>query len=190
MVSMWSLFGTFLKVGTIGFGGPYALLSLIEREVVERRAWLSREGFAESIVAGSLTPGPPSFTASAFIGYRLRGFAGALAAAIAIVLPSFGLVMLLTYLYAASRGLTITDEITHTTGAAATGILLATVIRITRPVSRHRLDVAIAAVAFILLVKMNVHPVIILVAGGVAGGLFFRRHDAAGPEVPDREGAR
>ena len=106
---------SFLKIGALGFGGPFSLLAIMEKEVVERRRWLAPEEFAQSVAMGTITPGPIFFAAAVFVGYRLRGLAGAVTCGACTLLPSFVLVVVMAALYvqaeqnawivAASRGL-------------------------------------------------------------------------------------
>lgn len=77
MVSLAQLGLTFLKIGALGFGGPFSLLAIMEKELVERQRWLTPEDFSQSVAIGTLTPGPIFFAAAIFVSYHLRGVRGA-----------------------------------------------------------------------------------------------------------------
>ena len=93
------MFLSYLRIGATGFGGPMALISLLQQEFVERRKAVSSEEFAEGVAIGGILPGPIAIDAAVYIGYRLRGWLGALSAAAGLVLPPFVLMLVLTPLY-------------------------------------------------------------------------------------------
>jgi chromate transporter len=97
--SMADLFLIFLRIGSVAFGGFMALVSVIETEVVERRKLLRHEDMLDGISLANLLPGPLAVNVVAYVGYRLRGGRGALAAATGVLLPSFLLLLVLTELY-------------------------------------------------------------------------------------------
>lgn len=83
------LFITFLKIGAFTFGGGYAMIPLIEREVAEKKQWITSEEILEVTAIAESTPGPIAVNAATFIGYRVAGFWGAFLATFGVVLPSF-----------------------------------------------------------------------------------------------------
>ena len=84
-----ALFWTMLKIGLFTFGGGYAMIALIESELVSKRKWLERNEFLDLIAIAESTPGPIAINAATYIGYRRLGFWGALVATVAICIPSF-----------------------------------------------------------------------------------------------------
>ncbi len=97
--SIWFLFWTFLKIGSVAFGGFMALISVVESIIVQRHKLLQHKEMLDGISLANLLPGPMAVNVVAFVGYRLRGPVGALAAATAVILPSFILLLVLSYLY-------------------------------------------------------------------------------------------
>lgn len=97
--SLWFLFRTFLKIGSIAFGGFTALISVVENIIVQKRKLLQTEDMLDGISLAMLLPGPVAVNVVAFVGYRLRGGLGALAAATGVILPSFFLLVGLSYFY-------------------------------------------------------------------------------------------
>ena len=89
MKMLWRLFAVFFKIGLFTFGGGYAMISLIENECVDKRAWITHEDMVNVTVIAESTPGPIAVNAAAFVGYRQKGFWGALVATLGVVLPSF-----------------------------------------------------------------------------------------------------
>ncbi|MDL2292701.1 chromate transporter [Acholeplasma sp. OttesenSCG-928-E16] len=92
-----ALFLTFLKIGAFTFGGGYAMISIMEREVVEKRKWVTKEDISEMLIISESTPGVLSINAATFIGYRIGKFKGALLATLGAILPSLILISIIAY---------------------------------------------------------------------------------------------
>lgn len=90
------LFLTFAKIGLFTFGGGYAMISLIERSCVEKKRWISHDEMMDITVIAESTPGPIAINCATYVGYKQRGLAGAAAATIGIVLPSFCIIFLIS----------------------------------------------------------------------------------------------
>lgn len=97
--SLWFIFWTFLKIGSVAFGGFMSLISFIEATIVKRYKLISHEEMLDAISLANLLPGPQAVNVVAFVGFRLRGAMGALVATTSIILPSFFLVLALSYFY-------------------------------------------------------------------------------------------
>ena len=96
-----SLFLTFLKIGLFTFGGGYAMIPLIQRETVDHKKWISDKDILDIVAIAESTPGPIAINAATFIGYRVGGFWGAMAATVGVVLPSFAIIAVISYVLAA-----------------------------------------------------------------------------------------
>ncbi len=94
---LWSLFLTFFKIGGFTFGGGYAMIPLIQKEAVERKGWITDDDILEIIAIAESTPGPIAINAATFVGYRTCGFFGAACATLGVVLPSFVVILLVSY---------------------------------------------------------------------------------------------
>lgn len=90
-----NLFTTFFKIGLFTFGGGYAMIPLIERDVVDNHKWLTKDEFIEMLAVVQSLPGPISVNSALFIGYRVKGFSGALMAVLGIIIPSFVIILLI-----------------------------------------------------------------------------------------------
>ena len=92
------LFLTFAKIGLFTFGGGYAMISLIENSCVERKRWISHDEMMDITVIAESTPGPIAINCATYVGYKQKGLAGAVAATVGIVLPSFCIILLISSL--------------------------------------------------------------------------------------------
>ncbi len=90
------LFLTFAKIGLFTFGGGYAMIALIERSCVEGKRWISHDEMMEIAVIAESTPGPIAINCATYVGYKQKGLAGAVAATVGIVLPSFCIIFLIS----------------------------------------------------------------------------------------------
>ena len=97
------LFLSYLKIGFFGFGGGYAMLSLIQNEIVEQRGWLTATQFADIVAVSQITPGPIAINSATYIGYTVAGIAGSVIATFAVCLPSLTLMLLLTRFFLRHR---------------------------------------------------------------------------------------
>lgn len=102
---IFELFISFFQIGLLSFGGGYAALPLIQREIVERQAWLSITEFVDIVTISQMTPGPIGINAATFVGTKVAGLMGAVMATLGFVSPSLIIIMALIYLYQKYRSL-------------------------------------------------------------------------------------
>lgn len=94
---LWKLFATFFKIGAFTFGGGYAMIPLIQKEAVENNGWVSDDDILEIIAIAESTPGPIAINSATFVGYRTCGVLGAMCATFGVVLPSFVVILAISY---------------------------------------------------------------------------------------------
>jgi chromate transporter len=172
--SVKNILKVFLKIGTFAFGGVYSMLAFFERELVQKRKWLSHEDFAESVVMGQLTPGAPVINTGIFIGYRLKRLKGALATVAGQVLPSFVLVLVLSYLYVRYKEIALLKAVLKGVGAAVVGLITSVVCSMSRKLLTEYKGILIAIVAFLCLAIFKLNPIGLIVTAGLAGLLMSR----------------
>ncbi|MBR5222079.1 MAG: chromate transporter [Clostridia bacterium] len=94
---IWQLFLTFMKIGGFTFGGGYAMIPLIQKETVEVKKWITDDDILEIIAIAESTPGPIAINSATFVGYRTAGVLGSMAATLGVVLPSFVIITLISF---------------------------------------------------------------------------------------------
>ncbi len=99
MKKMIKLFLTMLKIGLFTFGGGYAMLALLENEFVAKKKWVDGEEFLDMVAIAESTPGPIAINAATYIGYRLAGFGGSLAATVGVCIPSFVIIFVISLFF-------------------------------------------------------------------------------------------
>lgn len=171
MTVYWQLFYAYTKIGIFGFGGGYAMLSLIQHEVVDKYHWLTLAEFTDVIAISQMTPGPVGINSATYIGYNVTGNVwGAVLATFAVSLPSFILVLLISVFFARFRQ-------NRYVSAAFTGLRPVTVGLIAAAAlvlmnSDNFIDyksMLIFAAAFLLSWKFRLHPILMICLAGAAG---------------------
>ena len=98
--TLWQVFLSFFKIGAFTFGGGYAMIPLIQNEAVENRHWVTDEDILEIIAIAESTPGPIAINSATFVGYKAAGVLGSMCATLGVVLPSFVIILLLSFVLA------------------------------------------------------------------------------------------
>lgn len=172
------LFLSFLQIGLFSFGGGYAALPLIQGQVVTQHGWLSQTEFTDLITISQMTPGPIAINSATFVGIRLAGFGGALAATLGCILPSCILVTGLAWIYLRYRKMTMLQGILDTLRPAVVAMIAAAgvTIMITAfwgsagiiKLAGTKVDsIIIFIAALFLLKKKNWNPILVMVLCGV-----------------------
>ena len=146
--SLWDMVKYMTKLGTIGFGGPVALVGYMHRDLVEQRRWISEGDYKEGLTLAQLMPGPLAAQLAIYLGYVHYGITGATLAGVAFVLPSFLMVVALGAAYVAYGGLTWMQAVFYGVGAAVIGIIALSAYKLTtKSIGKDKLLWAIYLVA-------------------------------------------
>lgn len=156
----------FVPIGVMTFGGGLAMIPGIEHMVVVEQRWLDPKAFADAIALGQITPGPVAICAT-FIGYRVAGVLGAVVATLAMFVPATALALAAGHSVERFRSSPIIEGILRTLAPAVIGMLAAATFSLGRAAVGHGVDIAVAIVAFALLLVRPLSPLWILVGGGV-----------------------
>ena len=167
MERLSTLFVSFFKIGAFTFGGGYAMIPLIEREVIERRRWVAQEEFLDLLTLAQSVPGPMSLNTAVFVGYRLRGMRGALATLLGSILPSFLIMLLIALFFTDVRQNPIVDAAFKGMRPAVVALIVGPVISLAR--GMHRALYVVVAAAALVIWGLGWSPIFVLVAGAAAG---------------------
>lgn len=140
------LFTTFFKIGLFSFGGGFAMIPLIQREVIERHKWIDEKDFLDMLVLAQSTPGPIAVNTSVFVGYKVAGAVGAIMATLGTVLPSFMVILLLALFFAEVRENRYVDAAFRAMRPAVVALIVAPLIGLVKGMKWYLMGVA-AAVA-------------------------------------------
>jgi len=168
------IFLTFLKIGPMTFGGGYAMIPLIEREVVERRKWISTRDIADIFAVAESIPGAIAINSATFIGYRLAGTRGAIVAMIGVLLPTFCIVVLLSLFFLRVQDHPKVEAAFVSIRATIVALITYAAYKIGRTAVVDKSTVALIAITFIVMVYLHIHPVLLIIGGAAVGiGLVF-----------------
>lgn len=170
MRELWGIFWTFLKIGAFTFGGGYAMIPLIQHEVINSRRWLSKGEFLDLLTLAQAAPGPIALNTAVFVGYRQRGYAGALAAVAGVVVPSFTILLLVAMFFADVRDNRWVDAAFRGMRPAVVALIVAPIVGLTRGMNAWRM--AIAAAVALLVWYFGMSPVWFLAAAALVGLLL------------------
>lgn len=166
------LFLTFCKIGAFTFGGGYAMIPLIKKEIVDVNKYLNEEDFIDAFSVTQTAPGAIAINMSVFIGYTLQGIPGAIACVFGTVLPSFLIILIIaTFLYS-YRSFTFVEWIFAGIRPAVLGLLVAAGFGIGRTVLTTFKAIAIFLISSIFLLILNVDPVIVLILATILSYAF------------------
>jgi chromate transporter len=171
----WQLFVSYLKIGLFGFGGGYAMLSLIQHEVVEKRQWLSAAEFTDIGAISQMTPGPIGINSATYIGYTVTGGVwGAIIATIAVCLPSFIIVLLIAGSYRKFRSNTYISDAFKGLRPVVVGLIAAAALLL---MNRENFidykSLILFGLAFLSTMFLKVHPILLIVIAGLAGLILY-----------------
>jgi len=174
-----SLFLSFLKIGAFTFGGGYAMISLLENEFVSRKKWMDKEEFLDMLGVAESTPGPIAVNTATFIGYKVAGVLGALLATLAVCLPAFTIIFLISLFFDKFLSL-------RYVGYAFRGIQVAVVyligsagIKVVKGLRRNLFSAILAGVVFAVFITLSLFSVnfstifYILIAGMLGLTLYL-----------------
>ncbi|MGI5835448.1 MAG: chromate transporter [Chloroflexota bacterium] len=174
-VGLLEMAGVLLKVGSTGFGGAMPMLALLQTEYVQKRRWVSQEEFDEAVVVGQIMPGPIAVDAITHMGYRLRGWPGAIVSWVSFILPSFLLMLALTLLYVQYGGIPQVSGVLKGLGAAVVAVILSAAWRMGKPHLKDIRSAILMAAALLALLLLQVNVVLLVIMAGLAGLALFRK---------------
>lgn len=158
---LWQLFGVFAKIGAFTIGGGYAMISLIQNEIV-RRNWLSEDDFSELITLAQTAPGLLAVNISIFTGFRLRGVKGSIVATLASILPSFLIILAIAMAFSGFQDNPIVIRVFKGIRPVVVALILVPMINMVRKSDDTWWKWVLSAVVLALVGFLGVSPIYIL----------------------------
>ncbi len=174
------LFLSFLQIGLFSIGGGYAAIPLIQSQAVELHGWLTAEQFMDLATIAEMTPGPIAINSATFVGLKIAGLPGAIAATFGCILPSLIIVSLLAHVYRKYRELPMLQSVLASLRPAVVALIFAAGLNMLLQVifggrnlialdHLHWTNLILFAAAFIALRKFKLNPILVMVLCGVSG---------------------
>ena len=179
------LFWTFLKIGAFTFGGGYAMVALLEREFVEDKQWLSREEFLDMVAIAESTPGPVAVNSATYVGYKIEGAEGAAASTLAVCLPSFVVIYLISLVFDRFLQLSAVASAFRGIQVCVIYLIFSAGVRMLKALDKSPFATGVLAAVMLVMVGLSLAGVsvssilLILLSGaaGVAAWLIGRRKE-------------
>ncbi|MDP4143609.1 MAG: chromate transporter [Bacillota bacterium] len=169
-IKRWfKIFWIFFKVGSFTFGGGLAMLPLIQKEVVDNQHWVEEEEILDVFAISQSVPGVIAINSSIFVGSKVMGLSGAIAAALGVILPAFIAILLVLLVLTGLKNNPYVDKVFAGIRAASAALILLSAIKLGKAAVRTKIDYAVAAAAFVIIVLFNISAAWAVVLGGVVG---------------------
>ncbi|MBD0336437.1 MAG: chromate transporter, partial [Cyanobacteria bacterium Co-bin13] len=179
----------FLKLGTIGFGGPQAHIAMIHDEAVGRRGWFSEEQFLEGVAICEMLPGPASTQMGIYTGYVRAGQLGALVAGICFILPAFLIVLALSWAYFRFQGVPQIDDLFLGISPVVIAIIFGFCWKLSKKAIKDWKGVAIATTVLLITLLFQVSVLLQFIAAGLLGLILYRPNQPPPPAPLPRTSA-
>lgn len=166
------LFLTFFKIGAVTFGGGYAMISIIEREIAEKKGYVSKQDILDIVAVAESTPGPIAINMATFVGFRTAGVIGSAAATLGVVLPSFVIIFALSFVIRQFQSLDAVRYAFNGIRAGVLALIFKAWISMTKVCPRSVFSLIIAVAAFAVASFVDI-SVLWVVAGAALCGLVY-----------------
>lgn len=167
------LFISFFKIGAFSFGGGYAMLPLIEKEIIQINKWLTPTEFIDIIAVSEMTPGPIAVNSATFLGYKVAGVSGSIISTIGVVLPSFIVMSLIFHFITKFKDSPYVDWIFRGIRPVVLGLIASAAITVAKSAFLDIKSVLIAVFLFYVVTFKKLNPIIGIILAGVLGLILY-----------------
>jgi chromate transporter len=163
------LFLTFLKIGAFTFGGGYAMIPIIQKEIVEKRKWITDDDILEIIAIAESTPGPIAINSATFVGYRVAGFFGAFFATLGVVLPSFVIILLISFVLREFQHINAVQYAFNGIRAGVLALLIKALVSMYKKAPKGIFSYILMGASFVLAAFTEINVIFVIIGCGLAG---------------------
>lgn len=178
------LFWSFIKIGAFTFGGGYAMISMVEIEVVDRKKWITEKQYMDMIAISQATPGVIAINTATYVGYAVGGFPGALLATLGVSIPSFVIIVIISFFLDAFLALTWVSYAFMGIRAGVIVLIFDAVIRMRRSLTLNAFNWTLLITSFLVATLTDISVIWIILTGAVLGIIWqiwiTRAYDADG----------
>lgn len=164
-----SVFWVFFRIGAFTFGGGYAMIPLIQKETVENKKWITDDDILEIIAIAESTPGPIAINSSTFVGYRVAGFWGAFFGTLGTVLPSFTIILIISFVLKEFKDLEVVQFAFQGIRAGVLALIIKALWAMYKKAPKDIISYIVMALSFILAAFTNINVLYIIIACAVLG---------------------
>lgn len=169
MKTLIDLFFTFCRIGGLTFGGGYAMLPIIQKEIVEEKKWATEEEVLDYYAVGQCTPGIIAVNTATFIGYKVQGIIGAIVATLGVVFPSLIIITIIAALLKNFANYSIVQHAFSGIRVVVIALIVSAILKLAKTSIKNSTTLIIAIIAFILVAFVNLSPIYIVIAAACIG---------------------
>jgi len=182
------IFTIFFKIGLFTFGGGYAMIPLIEREIVEKKKWIEREEITDIFAVSESIPGAIAINSATFIGYKISGRKGALAAALGVMLPSFIVIAVIAAFFSQFGNNPIIKSVFAGIRPAVVALIIFAAYKVGKTSIKDKTGLIIAFAGLLLVVAFRIHAIVAIIMGAVFGLTVYKFWPGKVKEIMEKEG--
>ncbi len=168
----WQMFTTFVRIGSFTIGGGYAMIPLIQKEVVENKKWMDASEFVDMLALAQSAPGVIAINTAIFIGYRLKGLKGSIVTTLGSALPSFVIILLIAIVFTSFRESPVVERIFKGIRPAVVALIAAPLYKMAKSAGVTLKNIFIPVAAVLLIWLAGISPIWIVVAA-ILGGIVY-----------------
>lgn len=180
-IKTWlSLFLAFFKIGLFTFGGGYAMIAIIERELVEKKKWLEHEEYMDVVAIAESTPGPIAINSATYIGYKIGGVIGSFFATLGVVLPSFIIIVLISLFYDKFIKIQFVKYAFNGIQACVAYLILSAGLKMFKKLKKTALNVIMFSLTFVAILlftfvfpHIEISSILYILVGGLIGVVAY-----------------
>ena len=166
------LFMVFFKIGAFTLGGGYAMVPLIQKEVVDNKGWLDKEEFIDTLALAQSSPGPIAINTAVFVGFKYSGSLGSIIATLGSVLPSFIIILIIAIFFRDIRANVYVDKAFKAIRPAVVALIAAPVITMSKSINIKSLKLLIPIASALLIAYGGVSPIIVILITAIGGIIY------------------
>lgn len=174
---LFDMFKTFFKVGAFTIGGGYAMIPIIQEEIVDKKNWVKEEDFMDIIAISQGSPGPIAINVSIFVGHKLKGIKGALSCMLGTALPSFLIILLIATVFFQFRNLPVVAKMFMGIRPAVVALIASAVYKMAKKSDLNGIKILIAIAAALIIVFTNISPIYLIIIGGLFAIFYYNNKE-------------
>ena len=172
MNKLIELFVIFFKIGTFTIGGGYAMVPLIEKEVVDKKEWIDRKDFIDMLALAQSAPGPIAVDVAVFVGYKVAGVTGSIVAVLGAIFTAFAVLIVIAMYFVGMKDSPIVERVFNGIRPAVVALIAAPVLRLGKSAKINRKTIIIPILTVILVAFLKVNPIYVIITSAASGILY------------------
>jgi chromate transporter len=182
MKKLLEIFLIYLKIGAFTIGGGYAMLPLIQVEVVDKKKWMSTDEFMDMFAVIQSAPGPIAVNSAVFLGYKIGKVKGSIAATLGAVIPSFTIILIIAIFFKDFRSFSFVEGVFKGVRPAVVALIAAAVYKLSKSTDLTKGTIAQFLIILIAIVLLGIHPILLIIASALTGIVVASKKQERGRE--------